>query len=289
MRIYEPESLTEASAYLADTPGEARIIAGGTALTLMIKHGFTDIPVLVDIVKVKDAGLRDIALSDSEITIGCLTTLDAVANSATVLRHLPGLAKACQAVGNPRIRNAATVGGCLAEADYASDPPAALISLNASCVLRSGSERRTMAVNDLITGYLETEIQDGELLESVSIPRLSETAVSSYERHAGRSAGDRPSLGIASLVDIRDGRLSELRVVAGAGTYRPFYPQDLCDAYLSEPVNSDTIERFAAEFAAAMDPMSDIRASAEYRARLAQVTVQRQLTAATTLATETSR
>lgn len=289
MRIYEPESLKEASAFLADKPGEARIIAGGTALTLMIKHGFTDIPILVDIVKVKEAGLREIRLSDSEITIGCLTTLDAIANSATVRQYLPGFAKACQAVGNPRIRNVATIGGCLAEADYASDPPAALISLDASCVLRNGNKQRTIAVNHLITGYLETEIQDGELLESVSIPRLSESAVSSYERRAGRSAGDRPSLGIASLIDVRDGRLSELRVVAGAATYRPFYPHDLCHAFRSEPSNSGTIERFAAEFAAAMDPISDIRASAEYRARLAEVTVQRQLTAAITLATQISR
>src|SRR5919206_1629516 len=131
--LHAPSSLEEAAAILARYEGEARPIAGGTALVLMIRQGLIAPPAVVRLDRVP--GLDSITVEDGWLRLGPLATLRAVSESPLVRQHLPVLAGACALVGNVRVRNAATIGGNLCEADYASDPPGVLVALDARAVV----------------------------------------------------------------------------------------------------------------------------------------------------------
>ena len=251
-----PASLEEALALRAEH-GEATVLAGGTFVGILMNQGFLAPSALLSLARVQE--LRAIAVVEGELRLGAMVTHRAVERSEVVRSGWPALAHAFSLVGNPRVRNQATVGGVLADADYASDPPAMLAALGARSVLRSPRGERTATVGELILGHYRTCIEPDELLVEVRVPRQPERAT--YRKFRSRSAEDRPCVAVAA-VDGRDG----LRVVVGAvaGT-----PQDFPDLCAGEPAE------VAAAYAERIEPMSDARGSAAYRRRVIAAEVRR--------------
>ena len=108
----------------------------------------------------------------------------------------PALAHAFSVVASPRVRNQATVGGVLADADYASDPPSMFVALGARAVARSVRGEREMPVEELITGFYETSLEPDELLVEVVVPGGEHRAA--YRKFRSRSHEDRPAVGVAA-------------------------------------------------------------------------------------------
>ena len=131
------------------------------------------------------------------------------------------LARAFSLVASPRVRNQATVGGVMADADYASDPPAVLAALGARVLLRSARGERTVDVGELIRGYYETCIAADELLVEVRVPPSPARAV--YRKFRSRSSEDRPCVAVAAVRG-----LTGLRVVVGAVAERPQELPEVC-------------------------------------------------------------
>jgi len=146
----------------------------------------------------------------------------------------------------------------LADADYASDPPAVLAVLGAEVVLRSARGERTVAIGELIRGYYETCIEPDELLVEVRVPAQPERAT--YRKFRSRSAEDRPCAAVAAVNGER------LRVVVGAVAETPQEFPDLCDG---------GPEDVAARYAERIEPLSDSRGSARYRRRVIAAEVKR--------------
>ena len=169
------------------------------------------------------------------------------------------LARAFGLVASPRVRNVATVGGVLADADYASDPPAMLAALGARVLLRSPSGEREVPVGELILGYYETCIRPDELLVEVRVPPEPERAT--YRKFRSRSSEDRPCAAVAA-VNGDDG----LRVVVGAVAETPQDFPELCEG---------APEEVAAGYAERIEPLSDSRGSAAYRRRVIAAEVRR--------------
>jgi carbon-monoxide dehydrogenase medium subunit len=165
-------------------------------------------------------------------------------------------------VASPRVRSQATVGGVLADADYASDPPAVLAALGARAVLRSPRGDREVGIGDLILGYYETCIAGDELLVEVRVPPCDGPAV--YRKFRSRSSEDRPCVAVAA---VRGGE--RLRVVVGAVAERP---RELPDACALGPSEAAEIGR---RYAKEIEPISDARGSAGYRRRVMEVEVRR--------------
>ena len=183
----------------------------------------------------------------------------AVERSEVVRSGWPVLARAFSLVASPRVRNQATVGGVLADADYASDPPAMLAALGARVVLRSPRGERSVSVGELIVGHYRTCIEPDELLVEVRVPPQG---VATYRKFRSRSAEDRPCVAVAAA------RGDRLRVVVGAVAGTPQDFPELCDG---EPAE------VAAAYAERIQPMSDARGSAEYRRRVIAAEVRRAL------------
>src|SRR3954468_17931808 len=191
-----PASLEEAVALRAERGDDSTVVAGGSFLGILMNQGFVQPTSLLSLRTI--AGLRGITVDDGELRLGAMTTHRDVERDETVRRRWPMLARAFGVVASPRVRNQATVGGVLADADYASDPPAALSALGARAVLRSPRAERQVPIDELILGYYETCIADDELPTEVRVPgraRRAPVAPARGRGAAGRGGGAPPGGG----------------------------------------------------------------------------------------------
>lgn len=253
-----PRSLEEALALKAERDDEATVVAGGTFLSILMNQRLF-VPTCLLALR----GIPDLERVDAgdELTLGAMTTHRSVERSDAVRDGWPAVARAFSLVASPRVRNQATVGGVLADADYASDPPCMLVAHGAVAVARSVRGERQIPVAELITGYYETSLAPDELLVEVRVPRVDRSV---YRKFRSRSHEDRPCVSVAAT---RDG--GELRVVVGAVAGTPQYFPDLCA--------TEDAAAVADAYAAAIDPISDVRGSASYRRRVIAVEVRRAL------------
>jgi carbon-monoxide dehydrogenase medium subunit len=211
-------------------------------------------------------------LPAQQLRIGAMTTHRTIERSALIRQDWPALAYTFSLVASPRIRNQATIGGVLADADYASDPPALLTALDARVVARrQDGSTRVIAIEELITGYYETSLQLDELLTEVHIPDTTRHAV--YRKFCSRSSEDRPCVAVAAAW-----ANEKLRIVVGAVAERPQFFPDICALANGETtLNHDLATEIGQRYAAAIDPISDARGSTAYRRRVIAVEVRRAL------------
>ena len=252
-----PTSLPHALAHRAEHRDDVTVVAGGTFLAILLNQGLISPARLLALRHVP--GLDQIR-ANGELRLGALATHAAVERSAVVREGWPAVAQVFSVVANPRIRNQATVGGVLGDADYASDPPAMLVALGARVVLQSARGARELPVEKLIVGHYETSLEADELLTEIVVPGRAVRAV--YRKFRSRSHEDRPCVGVAAAATA-DG----LRVVVGAVAGTPQFFPEVCR--LTDPVE------IGHAYAEAIDPIADVRGSAEYRRRIIAVEVRR--------------
>jgi carbon-monoxide dehydrogenase medium subunit len=276
----EPASIDEALDLLAEHREEAKLLAGGTWLALVLRQGLLAPSLLVSLHRIH--GLNNISVSgDGSVHLGPMARLRQVELSAIVRERLPVLADTLAEVANVRVRLQATIGGNLCDADYASDPPALLAALGAVVELRSRRGTRTVAVRDLIVGHYATVVEPDELLADVAIPPLPAGAGAAYLKFRTRSHEDRPCVGVATVAALdSDRRCRHLEVVVGAVADRPQRFPDILAEFCGQPFDAASIDDLAAAYASRIDPISDLRGSAAYRRRMIYVFVRRALRAA---------
>lgn len=275
-RFLEPANVEEACLALAADEWGAKAVAGGTALVLMMRQGLIEPTSLVSLRGID--GLEGVRRDEKRLWIGPLTTLHKIGTSAEVKAATPSLAFACRQVGNVRIRNVATIGGNLGEADYASDPPTVLASLDAECSVEGPTGSRSVRVRDLITGFLTTSLAPGEIITGVSIPlspgidrRLT------YQKYVSRSSEDRPCVGVAAAANFQGAELTRLSVVVGAVAPVPQRLDDVTLQAVGGRLAQADRDSIARAYAEAIDPLEDARGSAWYRRRMIEVFVRRAL------------
>jgi aerobic carbon-monoxide dehydrogenase medium subunit len=193
-----PESLSEAVALLQRANGSARALAGGQSLVPMMNLGVLEPDMLVDL-----SGLRDLRRVQEErdhLFIGAMVTHAEIEDgklpdtTGGMLRHVA----AC--IGSRGIRNRGTIGGNLAHGDPAADWPAALLALGAGVQVIGTMGRRTVTISDFLRDAFTTALGPGELLEGVSVQRLSPCARWSYYR-VRRGANASPDAIGAVVID----------------------------------------------------------------------------------------
>jgi carbon-monoxide dehydrogenase medium subunit len=275
VELARPDSIAEASRLLEEGRGDGKLIAGGTAVVLMMRQGLIAPALLVSMADVQ--GHSSIEISDSEIRIGANVTLAEVATSEIIREHAPSLAHASSVVGNVRVRNAATLAGNLAEADYASDPPSVLSCLGATCVVYGPDGERVIPAAALITGFYSTALSPADVIAEIRVPPLRRHERAAYIKYVARSSEDRPCVGVAAYATIRDGTIDNLRVAVGAVGPAPVMLAEVCGTARGRPLDDDTITTIAEGYADSIDPMDDARGSSWYRTEMIRVFVGRAL------------
>ena len=273
--LAEPQTLGEALALLDGGATDVRPASGCTALMLMMKASVLKPARLVSLRRLAPV-MSAIELRGAEMHIGALTTLAALERSALAARELPVLARTLRTLANVRVRNQATLGGHLAHADPHMDLPPLLTALDASVHIAGRHAERMIPIEQLITGYMETSLQAGELITQVRIPLDSERR-SSYLKVTSRSADDWPSLGVAVALRATQGRIESPRIVIGAALDRPTRPTSAESLLSGATVSAQVIARAAEEAASAVQPIADQHGTAAYKRHLIRVYVGRAL------------
>jgi carbon-monoxide dehydrogenase medium subunit len=276
--LLEPTSIAEACQILAERE-EAKVIAGGTALLILIKQGVYLPATLVNLHKVQ--GSREVSYDPQRgLRIGALASIYEVETAAAVRQHYPVLAEACHVVANIRIRNLATIGGNLAHADYQSDPPGALIALDGRVELTSSRGTREVALLDFLRGSYETALEPTEILTAVLVPPAPPDLQGTYLKFTTRSSEDRPCAGVTALVQTVDGVCGDVRLVVGAVSPTPVRVAEAEALARGEQLTAALLEQMAASAARALDPIDDVRGSSAYKRKLVRVLARRALAAA---------
>src|ERR671916_417995 len=265
---HEPRSLDEALSLRAEHGEKAPLVAGGSFLGIVMNQRFFSPTMLVALRSVPE--LDYIEADGGKLRLGAMTTHRAVERSPVVKEAWPSLAFTFSVVASPRVRNQATVGGVVADADYASDPPSMLAALDARVVARSARAEREIPMDEFVLDHYETALEEDELVTEIRIPRSEGRSV--YRKFRSRSSEDRPCVSVAAAEG--DGGL---RVVVGAVAGRPQYLAEICDLAREERLSSELATDIGRRYAEEIEPLSDSRGSARYRRRVIAVEVRRAL------------
>src|SRR3989442_6786893 len=196
--FHEPTSVEQAALLLAEYRGDAKVVAGATALTILLRNRLIAPRALISLGRI-GSGLRTIREDDGALVLGALVTHREVEQSALVRRRIPVLAETFATVANVRVRNVATVGGVVAEADYASDPPAVLLALDAEVEAQGPKGARRIPAARFFVGFLETALTRDEVVTAVRVPVPPARTRGADEKFVTRSSQDRPCVGLISL------------------------------------------------------------------------------------------
>jgi len=266
--LHPARTVDEAVALLARLGDDATVLAGGTAFALLWKQGLIRPAHVVDIHTVSE--LRGIArLPDGGLRIGALATHRDAERHPAVASYCPALAETFGHVATIRIRNQATVGGNLAHADPAQDPPVMLLALDAVAVARSSRGERRIPLGSFFVDLMTTSLAPDELLTEVVLPPLPAGTRAAYRKFLPRTADDYATVSVAAVRSPRGG----VRVALGSVAATPVRA-GACERALAGGASAAEAAALVDE---AIDPLDDGRGSAGYKRRVARVWAERAL------------
>ncbi|MCO7220573.1 xanthine dehydrogenase family protein subunit M [Klenkia sp. PcliD-1-E] len=274
--LERPVDLDGAVALLA-ADEDARPVGGGVSLTLLLRNGFAAPGLLVDLGRLR-GDLRGIRRDgDGTLHIGALTTLREVETSPLVAEHSPVLAAACTWLASTRIRNTATLGGHLGHADPHQDLPPVLLALGAQVEVAGPAGLRTLPLDDLLVGYYETSLEQGELITAVRVPAAATPVRGKYVKTTARTVEDWPAVGVAVRAAVVEGRVAEADVAVGSVTVRAHLRPAVRDLLVGQVPTDELVSEAARTAAEGLEYASDSFGSASYKQTVVRVTARRAL------------
>jgi carbon-monoxide dehydrogenase medium subunit len=279
MDYLRPTTVAETLSALASSGGTATLIAGGTDLIADMKFRGFKPTALININQVE--GLRYIREDGTGLHLGALTNLQDFIGNPLIRQRYTALADSADKFASLQVRNLATVAGSLGRASPGGDVAPPLLALGAMVVAVSKEGEREIALSDFFLGPRRTLLKPTELMQEIRIPALAPRTGSAYARLSYRDVLDLCIVGVASCVTLDDdGRVSSVRMGLGSVAPRPVRaPQ--AEAFVAGKVLTDGVIAEAGRVSAGdANPISDQRASAEYRRLMVPVLTRRSLTRA---------
>jgi carbon-monoxide dehydrogenase medium subunit len=272
-----PHTLAESLAMLADQAPDVAPLAGGTNMIVELRDGHSFPKRLMDVSRLRE--LRGIRRDDVHIVIGGGTTISELLVHPLIAQHGRALQEAAAMLGNPLVRNRATVAGNLANASPAADTAPPLLALGAQVELVNTNGARWVSLDKFLVGVNKTLLEPNELLASVRWPVPEARSAACFYKIGLRKA-DACSVINASAMVVWDesGHCRQARIAIGAAAPRPVRAHAAEAALLGQPLTKDVIEGAAHLAVQATAPIDDIRGTAAYRRRMAELMVRRLLT-----------
>jgi carbon-monoxide dehydrogenase medium subunit len=233
--------------------------------------------VLIDINRVPD--LAYVEATDTSVRIGALTRHHTLETSPVVKAHLPVLTAAMQHVAHLAIRNRGTIGGSLSHADPAAELPMMALLLDARIGIQSPRGRRIAEARDFFVGSLMTSLEEDDIVTDVEFPRLAPGAGWAFEEVA-RRAGDFALAAVGVTISLHDHKCEHVRIgMMGVGD-TPLRADEAESLLLGHPVSDTLIDAAVASIRSAIEPNTDLHASADYRRHLAGALARKAIEAA---------
>jgi xanthine dehydrogenase FAD-binding subunit len=261
--VVKPKDLSEALRYLREG---GKPLAGGTDLLVSVRKGTESPNLLVYVGELPE--LRVLREEREGLEVGAaLTHAELLAHPAT--ERFPILRSVLQTIGSPAIRAMGTLGGNIVTASPAGDSLVALYLLEARVRLVSEEGERELPIWEFIVGPRKTALRQGELVRSVFLPWLSGEPQSFFRKVGRRRALIIAIASLGALVWVRDGRVERARLALGSVAPTVIRPKEVEEALVGRPVSPEAWEDLVPHLSAATHPISDLRASADYRRKVA--------------------
>ncbi len=264
-----PETLEQAVRMLQENGDEAKLLAGGHSLLPLMKLRLAAPALLVDLRRVP--GLHGIQRENGTWRIGAMVP-------HTELEHSPELgliSKAAGSIADPQVRNRGTIGGSLAHGDPASDLPAVMLIAEGEVTAQGQGGQRTLAAAELFQDYLQTSLEQTEVLTEIRLPTLDGYGFG-YQKFNRRSE-DWAMVAVSALVKQTGDICEDVRIGLTNMGSMPLRASAVEEALRGQPLNKETIANAAEQAAEGTDPPADLNASADYKRHLARVLCRRAL------------
>ncbi len=269
----EPTTLQEAFSNIQQHGDDARVIAGGTSLLIMMRQRLLMPKVLISLANIPNFDHIKYDARDG-LKIGAGARHRDIEVSPVVKQHYPLLHETFRKVAQPRIRNMGTIGGNLSTGDPLTDPGASLIALDAEVTLSSAKGQRTLKMEEFFIDYYETALKPGEILTEIHVPPADRTAWS-HIKFTPRSVEDFATVGVALTLKTANGACQDIRLALNSVASTIVRTKRAEDVLRGQPL-TDSLLRQASEIASTeVDPTDDNRGSAEYKRELVKVLVRR--------------
>ncbi len=270
-RLIVPADVDDFAAIYEAEP-DATVVAGSTDVGLWVTKHMRAISPAIFIGDLD--GLKAISEADGVVTIGAgVTYTDAF---STLAEHIRAFGPLFDRIGGDQVRNMGTIGGNIANGSPIGDMPPPLIALGATLTLRKEQDRRTIPLEDFFTAYGKQDRRPGEFVEAVHVPvPASETHFAIHKVTKRRDEDITAVLGAFHLVLAGDGTVASIRIAYGGMAATPKRAAAVEAALLGKPWNEETIEAALDAYAEDFTPLTDMRASAEYRTLAARNLLRR--------------
>ena len=268
-----PDSVEEALELL-DEHEDAELLAGNQSLGIIMANRFASPGRLVDINRLDDLAFVDV--SDSRVEIGAMTRHRTLERHDELRSALEVLPEAAEQIAGPAVRNRGTMGGSVAEADPAGNYPTVLSALDGELHVASVDGERTIPADDYFIGYMFTDLEEHELITSVSFPRepfpTERTGSAFVELKRGSQTW--PTVSAATAVRVDDPAkaepaVEEARLAVGNAAGIPLRVDDPLAELVGEPLSESALESVAAAVREAADPADEMHADREYKVEMA--------------------
>lgn len=271
---YAPTTLDEALELLAQHGDDAKVLAGGQSLMPLLNMRLSRPSVIIDINGVPGLDYIEEA-DDGGLRIGALTRQRTLERSSLVRDKNPLIAQALPLVGHFQIRNRGTVGGSIVHADPAAELPAICLAMDAQFVLRSSSGQREVNADEMFLTYFTTSIEPTELLTEIRLPALP--VVWGFQE-VSRRHGDFALVGAVTLAEVGPNQVcSDAKIVLFGVDGTPVRIGEAEELLRGGDLGDDALLEATEAVKSALDPESDVHASAEYRKEVGGVMVRRAL------------
>ena len=261
-RYYAPATVDELASLYQQNP-HAQILAGGTDVGLWVTKQLRELPLMIYLGNV--AELRQLTLKQDSIEVGAAVTLNDAA--AEITRQYPELTDMFRRFASVPVRNAGTLVGNIANGSPIGDSMPALIVLDTRVKLRRGTEVREMPLADLYLDYMKNALQAGEFIEAIEIPLRKEANLLRCYKLSKRFDQDISAACIAIALRLDGDNVAEIRIALGGMAAIPkratLTEQLLKGSKWNESAVTAAMQKLAEDFT----PLSDMRASANYRSR----------------------
>ena len=272
-----PKNVGEALEVLERHPN-AKIIAGGTDLLVQMRHRMIEPELIVDVGRLP---FDSILVDHETVTIGSGVSHAQIGNSDSLQEHFPILVQASQLVGGPSIRNRSTLGGNLMNASPAADTIPPLLAYDAEVVIAGKNGSRTLPLSQFYTGYRQTKLAAGEILEAVQLPIPSASTTAHFIKHGNRRSLYIAVLNVAVRISLSaSGVVENARIALGCVGPTVFLAKTAEAQLQGKLIGEQTILAAAQCAEEESTPISDLRASGDYRSNIVAVLVRRALTEA---------
>jgi CO/xanthine dehydrogenase FAD-binding subunit len=262
--LHEPKTAGEACRLLQELGSKGKALAGGTDLLVLLKQGRLKISHVVNLKRI--GGLDKLTFHEKKgLSIGALVTWAQLMEFDPVNKRYPLLQKAAESMGSQQIRNVATLVGNICHASPAANGAIPLLLYGATCNVRGMKENRVLPIDKLFGGAQKNRLKREEILTTIQVPPPLPDAKGTFIKYALRKAMDLGTVNVGVLVGLDNGRFGDVGIALGAVAPKPFRARRAERVLKGQGISDEVIRKAAETAAQECSPITDVRASKEYR------------------------